>query len=80
MDYNTIMKVVADRVHQVLDEQHFSDRMHDDIVQTSRELIRETLDDELNKKLANIIDTITITNQQILLLRDAIEKTNEKLG
>lgn len=78
MDYNTIMKVVADRVHQVLDEQNFAERIHEDIVNTSGEVVREILDIELNKRLADIIDTITITNQQILLLREAIEKTNEK--
>lgn len=74
------MKVVAERVHQVLDEQHFADRMHEDIVAAAKVAVEEKLESEINKKLASIIDTIEITNQQILLLREAIERTNEKLG
>lgn len=74
MDYATIANVVRDQASQILSAQNISGQIKDEVSAQISEMVEKLVE----QHFIEIKENIRILNQQVLILKEAIESIDQK--
>jgi hypothetical protein len=74
MDYNTVATIVREQSSQVINEMNLTNIVQDNV----RNHVTEIIEQQIQEQFKEIRENLKILNQQIVLLKDAIQTIHAK--